>query len=72
MGAAYQSMFVEHSSAKGTPESLLKTAKGDVVNMRKFMSILAKQVNVIELKVENDAIVASDVRQEVRGRSRGT
>ena len=40
-------MFVEHSSAKGTPESLLKTAKGDVVNMRKFMSILAKQVNVI-------------------------
>ena len=65
-------MFVEHSSAKGTPESLLKTAKGDVVNMRKFMSILAKQVNVIELKVENDAIVASDVRQEVRGRSRGT
>ena len=65
-------MFVEHSSAKGTPESLLKTAKGDVVNMRKFMSILAKQVNVIELKVENDAIVACDTRQEVRGRSRGT
>ena len=36
-GAAYQSLFVEHSSAKGTPESLLKTAKGDVMNMRKYM-----------------------------------
>ncbi|KAL3897975.1 MAG: hypothetical protein SGARI_006787, partial [Bacillariaceae sp.] len=31
-GAAYQSMFVEHSSAKGTPESFLKTAKADIIN----------------------------------------
>ncbi|KAL7544610.1 hypothetical protein ACHAWF_007988 [Thalassiosira exigua] len=45
-GAAYQSLFVEHSSAKSTPESLLKTAKGDIVNMRKFMGDLAIQLNL--------------------------
>lgn len=45
-GAAYQSMFVEHSSAKSTPESLLKTAKGDIINARKFMGDLAVQLNM--------------------------
>lgn len=45
-GAAYQSMFAEHSSAKSTPESLLKTAKGDVINMRKFMGKLAAQLGL--------------------------
>lgn len=45
-GAAYQSMFVEHSSAKGTPESFLKTAKGDVVNLRKYMGDLAAQLHL--------------------------
>ena len=45
-GAAYQSMFVEHSSAKGTPETFLKTAKGDVVNLRKYMGDLAAQLHI--------------------------
>ena len=45
-GAAYQSMFTEHSSAKSTPESLLKTARGDIVNMRKFMGDLALQLSL--------------------------
>ncbi len=45
-GAAYQSMFVEHSSAKGTPETFLKTAKGDVVNLRKYMGDLAAQLHL--------------------------
>jgi len=45
-GAAYQSLFVEHSSAKGTPESLLKTAKGDIVNLRKYMGDLAAQLHL--------------------------
>uniref|UniRef100_A0A7S2LJ50 Uncharacterized protein n=1 Tax=Skeletonema marinoi TaxID=267567 RepID=A0A7S2LJ50_9STRA len=45
-GAAYQSMFVEHSSAKGTPESFLKTAKGDIVNLRKYMGDLAAQLHL--------------------------
>ena len=40
-GAAYQSLFVEHSSAKGTPESFLATAKKDVVEMNKYMNELA-------------------------------
>ena len=45
-GAAYQSMFVEHSSDKGTPETFLKTAKGDVVNLRKYMGDLAAQLHI--------------------------
>lgn len=45
-GAAYQSMFVEHSSAKGTPASLLKTAKGDIVNLRKYMGDIAAQLHL--------------------------
>lgn len=45
-GAAYQSMFAEHSSAKSTPESLLKTAKGDIVNLRKYMGELAAQLHL--------------------------
>mmetsp|Transcript_8748 Transcript_8748/g.12723 ORF Transcript_8748/g.12723 Transcript_8748/m.12723 type:complete len:237 (+) Transcript_8748:209-919(+) len=45
-GAAYQSLFVEHSSAKGTPESLLATAKKDVVSMQKFMDQLAVQLSL--------------------------
>mmetsp|Transcript_21111 Transcript_21111/g.38186 ORF Transcript_21111/g.38186 Transcript_21111/m.38186 type:complete len:248 (+) Transcript_21111:138-881(+) len=72
-GAAYQSMFIEHSSAKGTPESMLKTAKSDITNMRKFMSDLAKQLNIDELKIDNATIVSGDANSiEVRGRSRGT
>ena len=45
-GAAYQSLFVEHSSAKSTPESLLLTARGDIVNTRKFMGDLASQLKL--------------------------
>ena len=45
-GAAYQSMFAEHSSAKSTPESLLQTAKGDIVNLRKYMGELAAQLHL--------------------------
>ena len=45
-GAAYQSLFVEHSSAKGTPETFLATAKKDVLSMRKFMGDLALQLNL--------------------------
>eukprot|EP00547_Thalassionema_nitzschioides_P013133 CAMPEP_0194256414 /NCGR_PEP_ID=MMETSP0158-20130606/36628_1 /TAXON_ID=33649 /ORGANISM="Thalassionema nitzschioides, Strain L26-B" /LENGTH=141 /DNA_ID=CAMNT_0038995091 /DNA_START=230 /DNA_END=655 /DNA_ORIENTATION=- len=45
-GAAYQSLFTEHSSAKSTPESLLAIAKTDVVSMRKFMRELAQQLNL--------------------------
>ncbi|KAL3760332.1 hypothetical protein ACHAWU_006330 [Discostella pseudostelligera] len=45
-GAAYQSLFAEFSTAKITPESLLQIAKGDIVNMRKFMSELASQLGV--------------------------
>ncbi|KAL3799321.1 hypothetical protein ACHAW5_001258 [Stephanodiscus triporus] len=45
-GAAYQSLFAEFSSAKIEPGSLLRTARGDVVNMRKFMGILASQLNL--------------------------
>ncbi|KAL7465592.1 hypothetical protein ACHAXS_005906 [Conticribra weissflogii] len=45
-GAAYQSLFAEHSSAKSTPESLLKTAKGDVVMVRKFMGVMARQLGM--------------------------
>jgi hypothetical protein len=45
-GAAYQSLFVEHSSAKGTPESFLATAKQDVKNMQKYMNELAVQLNL--------------------------
>lgn len=45
-GAAYQSLFVEHSSAKGSPESFLATARNDVVNMRKLMGKLATQLDI--------------------------
>lgn len=45
-GAAYQSMFVEHSSAKGTPESFLKTAKNDILQMEKYMDQLATQLKL--------------------------
>lgn len=45
-GAAYQSLFAEHSSAKSTPESLLVTAKKDVVTMRRFMGDLAVQLHL--------------------------
>uniref|UniRef100_A0A7S1US29 Uncharacterized protein n=1 Tax=Grammatophora oceanica TaxID=210454 RepID=A0A7S1US29_9STRA len=45
-GAAYQSLFVEHSSAKGTPESFLATAKQDIVQMKKYMDMLASQLNL--------------------------
>mmetsp|Transcript_17031 Transcript_17031/g.19697 ORF Transcript_17031/g.19697 Transcript_17031/m.19697 type:complete len:249 (+) Transcript_17031:269-1015(+) len=45
-GAAYQSLFVEHSSAKGTPESFLATAKKDVVSMRKYMGDVAAQLKI--------------------------
>lgn len=45
-GAAYQSLFVEYSSAKGSPESFLATAKKDIIVMRKYMGDLAKQLNL--------------------------
>lgn len=45
-GAAYQSLFAEFSSAKIAPGSLMKTARGDIVNMRKFMGDLAAQLNL--------------------------
>jgi len=41
--------------------------------MRKFMSVLAKQLNVEELKVDSlPMVVAGGGGVEVRGRSRGT
>ena len=43
-GAAYQSLFIEHSSAKGTPAELLATAKQDVIQMIKYMDLLALQL----------------------------
>jgi hypothetical protein len=45
-GAAYQSLFVEFSSAKGTPEMFLKTAKQDLVQMEKYMDQLAAQLKL--------------------------
>jgi len=45
-GAAYSSLFAEHSSAKSTSASLLVTAKKDVVNMRRFMGDLATQLHL--------------------------
>lgn len=45
-GAAYQSLFVEHSSAKGTPETFLATAKKDVLSMRRYMGELAEQLKL--------------------------
>lgn len=45
-GAAYQSLFVEHSSAKGTPESFLATAKKDVQSMQRYMDDLAAQLKL--------------------------
>jgi hypothetical protein len=45
-GAAYQSLFVEHSSAKGTPASFLATAKKDVLSMQRYMDDLARQLNL--------------------------
>ena len=47
-GAAYQSLFAEFSSAKIVPGSLLKTAQGDIVNMRKYMTELAIQLKLDE------------------------
>eukprot|EP00980_Cylindrotheca_fusiformis_P018884 scaffold6312_cov85-Cylindrotheca_fusiformis.AAC.4 len=45
-GAAYQSIFAEHSSAKATPESCLATAKQDVIMMAKYMDELQSQLNL--------------------------
>lgn len=45
-GAAYQSLFIEHSSAKGTPESFLATARQDVLQMKKYMDILSAHLNL--------------------------
>jgi len=45
-GAAYQSLFVEHSSAKSTPESLLRTARADIIQMEKYMDQLAVQLHL--------------------------
>lgn len=45
-GAAYQSLFVEHSSAKGTPATFLATAKKDIQKMQSFMDDLAKQLQI--------------------------
>jgi len=45
-GAAYQSMFAEHSSAKATPEQLLATARKDITELVKYMDQLAVQLNL--------------------------
>jgi hypothetical protein len=45
-GAAYQSLFVEYSSAKGSPEMYLATAKQDILQMQKCMDRLAQQLNL--------------------------
>ena len=45
-GAAYSSLFVEHSSAKGTPESWLNTARQDVERMAKYMDVIAVQLGL--------------------------
>jgi hypothetical protein len=45
-GAAYQSIFAEHSSAKATSESCLATAKQDVIMMTKYMDQLQAQLNL--------------------------
>ena len=45
-GAAYQSLFAEHSSAKSTPKSLLETAQKDIVQMVRYMDQLAAQLNL--------------------------
>lgn len=45
-GAAYQSLFVEHSSAKGTPASFLATAKKDIITMRKYMGELSELIHI--------------------------
>jgi hypothetical protein len=44
-GAAYLSIFAEHSSAKATPESCLAMAKQDVIMMAKYMDQLQAQLN---------------------------
>lgn len=43
-GAAYQSIFAEHSSAKATPESCLATAKQDITMVAKYMDRLEAQL----------------------------
>ena len=45
-GASYQSLFIEHSSAKGTPAQFLAMAKQDVMQMLKYMDLLALQLGV--------------------------
>ena len=45
-GAAYQSLFVEHSSAKGTPLEFLETAKKDILRMQFYFDDLARQLNL--------------------------
>ena len=45
-GAAYQSMFAEHSSSRSTPQELLATAKKDLTQMAKYMDQLAVQLNL--------------------------
>eukprot|EP00525_Craspedostauros_australis_P005321 CAMPEP_0198118176 /NCGR_PEP_ID=MMETSP1442-20131203/20648_1 /TAXON_ID= /ORGANISM="Craspedostauros australis, Strain CCMP3328" /LENGTH=202 /DNA_ID=CAMNT_0043776393 /DNA_START=57 /DNA_END=665 /DNA_ORIENTATION=- len=45
-GAAYQSMFAQHSSSRSTPESLLATAKQDVLQMVKYMDRMAEQLSI--------------------------
>jgi len=45
-GAAYQSLFAAHSSAKSTPESLVILAKGDILKMRENMIKMAGQLGI--------------------------
>ena len=45
-GAAYQSLFAGGSSSKSTPESLLATAKLDILQMAKYMDQLASQLSL--------------------------
>ena len=35
-----------YNALKGSPQSFLQTAKGDIVNMRKFMGDLAQQLGI--------------------------
>jgi len=44
--ACYSSNFVEHSSAKGTPEGYLRDAKGDAKNMLVYLDRMAKELNL--------------------------
>ena len=45
-GQAYSSNFVEFSASKGTKEDYYASAKVDIVEMDKFMKVMAKELGV--------------------------